>query len=75
MLLRPGRHECDRGPALCREIGAAVLVDDNPGYAVDCASAGLPVLLYDWQLSYAWNRPSPAYVHTSHLLSKHTQWD
>jgi len=31
-----------------------VLIDDNPGYAVDCARAGLHVLLYDWAGGYPW---------------------
>lgn len=39
---------------ICRAAGAHVLVDDNPGYAVDCARAGLHVLLYDWGGSYPW---------------------
>ena len=36
------------------EIGASVLIDDNPSYALDCANAGIDVLLYDWQLAYPW---------------------
>jgi len=32
----------------CRELGAKVLIDDNPIYAVECANAGINVLLYDW---------------------------
>ena len=39
---------------ICRAAGAHVLVDDNPGYAVDCARAGLHVLLYDWGGAYPW---------------------
>ena len=38
----------------CRDIGATVLIDDNPRYAMDCAEAGMQVLLYDWQLAYPW---------------------
>lgn len=37
-----------------RDIGAAVLIDDNPAYAMDCAEAGMQVLLYDWRLEYPW---------------------
>ena len=40
----------------CREVGAQVLIDDNPRYAVECADAGLLVLLYDWQHSYPWSK-------------------
>jgi len=41
---------------ICREVGAAVLVDDNPGYALECADAGIDVLLYDWRLGYPWSK-------------------
>ncbi|KAK9901259.1 hypothetical protein WJX75_002903 [Coccomyxa subellipsoidea] len=41
---------------ICREIGATVLIDDNPRYAVECASAGIDVLLYDWNMSYPWSK-------------------
>ena len=41
---------------VCREIGATVLIDDNPRYAVECASAGIDVLLYDWNDSYPWSK-------------------
>lgn len=39
-----------------RDIGASVLIDDNPLYAVECAEAGMEVLLYDWQLCYPWSK-------------------
>ncbi len=42
--------------AACRDIGATVLIDDNPRYAVECASAGIDVLLYDWNDSYPWSK-------------------
>ena len=40
----------------CRAIGAEVLIDDNPGYAQECAEAGIHVLLYDWQHGYPWSK-------------------
>jgi hypothetical protein len=46
-------------PAVCslrRSIGADVLIDDNVGYALDCANAGIQVLLYDWEDSYPWSK-------------------
>ena len=43
-------------PSGHREIGATVLIDDNPRYAVECASAGIDVLLYDWNMSYPWSK-------------------
>ena len=39
---------------ICAAIGAQVLIDDNPGYALDCAEAGMQVLLFDWHLNYPW---------------------
>ena len=33
-----------------------MLIDDNPRYAVECAEAGIDVLLYDWQLNYPWSK-------------------
>lgn len=39
-----------------RSIGADVLIDDNVGYALDCANAGIQVLLYDWEDSYPWSK-------------------
>jgi len=40
----------------CRSISADVLIDDNVGYALDCANAGIQVLLYDWEESYPWSK-------------------
>ena len=47
------------GCVLCRSIGAHVLIDDNPGYAIDCATAGINVLLYDWEGNYPWSKLQP----------------
>ena len=33
-----------------------MLIDDNPRYAVECAAAGIDVLLYDWNLGYPWSK-------------------
>lgn len=35
-----------------------MLIDDNPRYAVECATAGIDVLLYDWNDSYPWSKTS-----------------
>uniref|UniRef100_A0A7R9VI82 Uncharacterized protein n=1 Tax=Chlamydomonas euryale TaxID=1486919 RepID=A0A7R9VI82_9CHLO len=56
-----GNHWALEGSAtkksdICRAIGASVIVDDNVGYAVDCASNGVQVLLYDWQHQYPWSK-------------------
>ena len=41
---------------ICASIGARVLIDDNVGYARECAAAGVQVLLFDWQGSYPWSK-------------------
>ena len=41
---------------ICRDIQADVLIDDNPTYAYDCASAGMQVLLFNWRLQYPWSQ-------------------
>jgi len=33
-----------------------VLIDDNVGYALDCAHSGIGVLLFDWEGSYPWSK-------------------
>ena len=38
---------------LCRRAGAALLIDDNRGYANECSEAGVPALLFG---DYAWNK-------------------
>lgn len=43
---------------ICRSIGARVLIDDNPRYAVECAEAGIHVLLFDWNNAYPWSKTS-----------------
>jgi hypothetical protein len=40
---------------ICREVGADVLIDDNPAYAYDCALHGLHVLLFNWNMRYPWS--------------------
>ncbi|CAI7908374.1 unnamed protein product, partial [Closterium sp. NIES-53] len=41
---------------MCRELGAEVLIDDNPRYAMECAEHGIQVLLFDWLLQYPWSK-------------------
>lgn len=55
-----GNHWAESGPArpksrICREIGAHMLIDDNPEYARECAAHGIRVLLYNWRLGYPWS--------------------
>lgn len=39
---------------ICRSLGAQVLIDDNPRYALECAEAGISVLLFNYRNSYPW---------------------
>lgn len=52
---------------ICREIKADVLIDDNPGYAMDCAEAGMQVLLFDWNLKYPWAKTEECGPHHSNI--------
>ena len=47
---------------MCLDIGAKVLIDDSLDYAIDVASHGIPVVLFDWNGSYGWNKPKPGQV-------------
>lgn len=58
---------------ICSEIGATVLIDDNPRYAEDCAKAGMQVLLYDWRLSYPWAKTADGPAHPS--IRRVKDWD
>ncbi|KAG6520185.1 hypothetical protein ZIOFF_017223 [Zingiber officinale] len=48
---------------ICRCLGAQVLIDDNPRYALECAEIGMKVLLFDYQSSYPWSRTGSATAH------------
>lgn len=52
-----------RKSEICKSINASVLIDDNPGYAVECAEAGINVLLYDWNLAYPWSKLDKGKMH------------
>ncbi|QDZ23033.1 haloacid dehalogenase-like hydrolase [Chloropicon primus] len=41
---------------MCSRVGADLLIDDNPGYASDCAGSGLDVILFDYKSSYPWSK-------------------
>lgn len=58
---------------ICRELGAKVLIDDNPIYAVECANAGISVLLYDWHLTYPWSKTADGPSHP--LIRRVTDWN
>jgi len=58
---------------ICQAIGASALIDDNPGYALECASAGIHVLLYDWQNRYPWSKLPAGFQHP--LITVVHDWD
>ncbi|KAI9320177.1 hypothetical protein BX666DRAFT_1853163 [Dichotomocladium elegans] len=55
---------------ICQEIGVDVLIDDSLDHALDCASLGIEVLLYDRKGQYRWNHIRPAYKKTLTAMSK-----
>eukprot|EP00887_Chlorella_sp_A99_P002944 scaffold24.g2944.t1 len=58
---------------ICAAIGADVLIDDNPSYALECAQAGIRVLLYDWQHSYPWAKTRDGPRHD--LITRVRDWE
>ncbi|XP_039127521.1 uncharacterized protein LOC120263619 [Dioscorea cayenensis subsp. rotundata] len=57
---------------ICRSLGAQVLIDDNPRYALECAEVGLKVLLFDYNNSYPWSKSDSAVSHP--LVTKVHNW-
>ncbi|EPS63304.1 hypothetical protein M569_11482, partial [Genlisea aurea] len=57
---------------ICRSLGAKVLIDDNPRYAVECAEVGIRVLLFDYRNSYPWCKSKAADDHP--LVKKVESW-
>ncbi|KAL2644009.1 hypothetical protein R1flu_011596 [Riccia fluitans] len=56
-----GNHFALEGKAkpkseICRSLGANILIDDNPRYAIECAECGIEVLLFDLHGSYPWSK-------------------
>ncbi|RDX66571.1 hypothetical protein CR513_54647, partial [Mucuna pruriens] len=58
---------------ICRSLNAKVLIDDNPRYAVECAEAGIRVLLFDYENSYPWSKTESADQHP--LVTKVKNWE
>ncbi|KAJ0983745.1 hypothetical protein J5N97_002101 [Dioscorea zingiberensis] len=57
---------------ICRSLGAQVLIDDNPQYALECAEAGIEVLLFDYDYSYPWCKAVSVASHP--LVTKVHNW-
>ncbi|MCO5592655.1 hypothetical protein L7F22_046661 [Adiantum nelumboides] len=73
-----GNHFALEGEArpkseICRSIGAEVLVDDNPRYAVECAQHNIEVLLFDHNNSYPWSKTSDGPMHP--LITRVQSWE
>jgi len=74
-----GNHYALEGPSrkkseICLEIGASVLIDDNPRYAIEVAEAGIDVLLFDWDSCYPWTKPDD--IDMEHPLVRRVHsWD
>ncbi|CAH9115340.1 unnamed protein product [Cuscuta epithymum] len=58
---------------ICRSLGAKVLIDDNPRYAMECADVGIKVLLFDYENSYPWCKTDIVEGHP--LVTKVHNWE
>lgn len=58
---------------MCKSLGAKILIDDNPNYAMECAENGINVLLFDWKLSYPWSKTKDGPTHP--LIKRVQSWD
>ncbi|CAN1136156.1 hypothetical protein LINPERPRIM_LOCUS20926 [Linum perenne] len=57
---------------ICRSLGADILIDDNPRYALECAEVGIMVLLFDYENSYPWSKSDSVEQHP--LVTKVYNW-
>lgn len=72
-----GNHFALEGEArpkseICRSIGAEILIDDNPRYAVECAHQDIEVLLFDHNYGYPWSKTVDGPVHA--LITRVQSW-
>ncbi|XP_022898182.1 uncharacterized protein LOC111411799 isoform X2 [Olea europaea var. sylvestris] len=58
---------------ICKSLGAKVLIDDNPRYAIECAEVGIKVLLFDYENSYPWSKMESVNRHP--LVTKVHNWE
>ncbi|XP_021277105.1 uncharacterized protein LOC110411320 [Herrania umbratica] len=58
---------------ICRLLGAKILIDDNPRYAVECAQVGIRVLLFDYENSYPWSKTESIDQHP--LVTRVHNWE
>lgn len=57
----------------CSLLGAKILIDDNPRYAVECAQVGIRVLLFDYENSYPWCKTESIDKHP--LVTRVNNWE
>ncbi|KAL2553839.1 uncharacterized protein Fot_07458 [Forsythia ovata] len=62
-----------RTSEMARSLGAKVLIDDNPRYAIECAEVGIKVLLFDYENSYPWSKMESVNRHP--LVTKVHNWE
>ncbi|KAM7276232.1 hypothetical protein ACFE04_018098 [Oxalis oulophora] len=60
------------GPIYDMSLGAKVLIDDNPRYALECAEIGIRVLLFYYENSYPWCKTDSVDQHP--LVTKVHNW-
>lgn len=58
---------------ICKSLGAKILIDDNPRYAIECAEVGIRVLLFDYENSYPWCKTQSVSQHP--LVTKVHSWE
>ncbi|KAL2481906.1 Haloacid dehalogenase-like hydrolase (HAD) superfamily protein [Abeliophyllum distichum] len=58
---------------ICKSLGAKVLIDDNPRYAIECADAGIRVILFDYENSYPWCKTESVNKHP--LVTRVNDWE
>jgi hypothetical protein len=64
-----------RKSEICQQIGAKVLIDDCLEYAIDCATnANIPVILFDWNGNYGWNKSSATTEPLHPLIKRVHSW-
>ncbi|KAK6147531.1 hypothetical protein DH2020_018443 [Rehmannia glutinosa] len=59
--------------SIVTSLGAKVLIDDNPRYAIECAEVGIKVLLFDYENSYPWCKTE--YIPQHPLVTKVHNWE
>jgi len=61
-------------PEMCKQIGCRVIIDDSLKYAVECANAGIKVLLFDSDSSYPWNKIKDKKPEELQHITRVTNW-